>query len=137
MSDLSHVVRFRVRYSDTDQMMTYYNARALEWFEVGRNELIRSLGKPYRLWESEGLRLPVREAHIEFDGPAQYDDLLRLTTTVSMPSRARVRFDSQVVQDETGEPVCSGWTVHAVIDTQGRPVRPPPWLTELFDGGPK
>ncbi|HLA86332.1 MAG TPA: thioesterase family protein [Thermoguttaceae bacterium] len=131
MSELSHVVRFRVRYSDTDQMMTYYNARVLEWFELGRNELIRALGKPYRQWEAEGVRLPVCEAHIEFDGPAQYDDLLRLATTLVMPSRARVRFDSRILHDATGTAVCHGYTVHAVVDTTGRPIRPPAWMTAL------
>ena len=131
MSNHSHVVEFRVRYSDTDQMMTYYNARVLEWFELGRNELIRSLGKPYRLWEQEGVRLPVCEAHIEFDGPAQYDDLLRLSTGIWMPSRARIRFDNQVVQAETDRPVCHGYTIHAVVDAEGRPIRPPAWMTGL------
>ncbi|MBN2216392.1 MAG: acyl-CoA thioesterase [Pirellulales bacterium] len=132
MNPPTDAVRFRVRYSDTDQMMTYYNARVLEWFELGRNELIRALGKPYRLWEQEGVRLPVCEAHVEFDGPAQYDDLLRLTTTLSMPSRARVRFDSRVVMDETDRPVCHGYTIHAVVDPGGRPLRPPAWMTEML-----
>ncbi len=136
MSNPQDVVRFRVRYSDTDQMMTYYNARVLEWFELGRNELIRALGKPYRLWEEEGVRLPVCEAHVEFDGPAQYDDLLRLTTVLSISSRARFRFDSRVVQDETEAPVCHGYTIHAVVDTRGRPIRPPAWMTALVDGEP-
>lgn len=134
MSDPTHVVHFRVRYSDTDQMMTYYNARVLEWFEFGRNELLRALGRPYRLWEQDGVRLPVCEAHLVFDGPAQYDDLLRLTTTVSMPSRARVRFDSRVVQEDTERPVCHGYTVHAVVDADGRPMRPPTWMTALIGG---
>ena len=134
MSDSSHIVRFRVQYSDTDQMKTYYNARVLEWFERGRNESIRALGKPYRLWEEEGVRLPVCEAHIEFDGPAQYDDLLRLTTKISMPSRARLRFDSRVVQDKTEDPVCHGYTIHAVVDIDGRPIRPPAWMAVLLEG---
>jgi acyl-CoA thioester hydrolase len=134
MANTFHVVRFRVLYRDTDQMKTYYNSRVLEWFEHGRNEAIREMGKPYRLWEDEGVLLPVCEAHIEFDGPAQYDDLLRLTTVVSMQSRARVRFDSRIVQDETEEPVCHGFTVHAVVDPSGRPIRPPSWMVELING---
>jgi acyl-CoA thioester hydrolase len=100
---------------------------------LGRNELIRALGRPYRLWENDGVRLPVCEAHICFEGMAQYDDLLRLTTTLSMPSRARFRFDSRVVHDESGAPVCHGYTIHAVVDTTGRPLRPPAWMVSLVD----
>jgi len=132
MSNPTHVVRFRVQYSDTDQMMTYYNARVLEWFELGRNELIRSLGKPYRLWEQDGVRLPVLEAHVEFDGPAQYDDLLRLTTSLWMPSRARVRCESRVVLEETERPICHGYTIHGVVNAEGRPIRPPAWMLTLL-----
>ena len=36
MSSKECVIQFRVRYSETDQMGTFYNSRALEWFECGR-----------------------------------------------------------------------------------------------------
>ena len=44
MAGIAHLVLLRVRYSETDQMGTYYHSRALEWFEWGRSELLR-LGK--------------------------------------------------------------------------------------------
>ncbi|NLE36401.1 MAG: acyl-CoA thioesterase [Pirellulaceae bacterium] len=134
MDDQPHVVRFRVQYCDTDQMKTYYNARVLEWFEFGRTEFLRALGKPYRLWEAEGVMLPIHEAHIQFDGPAQYDDLLRMTTVLSRPSRARFRFDNRIVHDATDEPVCHGYTVHVVVDSRGRAIRPPTWMADLAVG---
>ena len=36
----------RVRYAETDQMGVVYHANYLVWFEVGRVELIRALGRP-------------------------------------------------------------------------------------------
>ena len=125
---------FRVRYSETDQMQTYYNSRALEWFETGRTELLRSMGKPYREMESLGVMLPVREAHVEYLGRAQYDDLLKLTATVSKVSRTQIRVDVEIEQAEGGDPVCHGWTVHVVTNREGRPIRPPEWFTALLDG---
>ncbi len=124
---------FRVRYSETDQMQTYYNSRALEWFETGRTELLRSMGKPYREMESLGVMLPVREAHVEYLGRAQYDDLLNLTATVSKVSRTQIRVDVEIEQAEGGEPVCRGWTVHVVTNREGRPIRPPEWFATLLD----
>ena len=50
---------------------------------------------------------------------------------LSMPSRARFRFDNYIVHDETDEPVCHGYTVHVVVDARGRAIRPPDWMTEL------
>ena len=127
-----HTTELRVRYSDTDQMGTYYNSRALEWFEVGRTELCRATGKAYRQWEADGVFLPLTEAHVEFQGKAQYDDLLRITTRVSMAGRARLRFDVTVVQADSGQPVCRGYTIQAVVDARGRPIRPPQWVIELL-----
>ena len=135
MPPLRHQIQLRVRYADTDQMGTYYNARVLEWFECGRNELLRSAGKTDREMEQHGIRLPVLEAHVEYQGKAQYDDLLTLTSTLAMPGKARFRFDVEIRQSTSGEPVCRGYTVHVTTDTQGKPVRPPRWLVELIRAG--
>lgn len=127
-----HTITLRVRYSETDQMGTYYNSRVLEWFECGRSELLRSLGRPYRQMEQQGLRMPVREAHVEYLGKAQYDDELEIASRLSMPGRARFRFDMEVRQSSSGEPVCRGWTEHVVTDPAGKALRPPQWLVELI-----
>jgi len=41
--------RVRVRYAETDQMGVVYHSNYLVWFEVGRVELIRSMGLDYKL----------------------------------------------------------------------------------------
>jgi acyl-CoA thioester hydrolase len=130
---LQHVHTLRVRYSEVDAMGTYYNSRAFEWFECGRTELCRSLGKPYTQWELDGVGLPLVSAHADYLGKAQYDDLLRISTTASMAGRARLRFDMEITHAETGQPICRGYTIHAVTDRVGRPIRPPRWLLELMD----
>ena len=53
-----HVLTLRIRYSETDQMGTFYNSRPLEWFECGRTELLRALGLPYAELEGRGVLLP-------------------------------------------------------------------------------
>jgi acyl-CoA thioester hydrolase len=129
---MQNIHTFRVRYSEIDAMGTYYNARALEWFECGRTELCRSTGIPYTEWEKRGVQLPLIEAHVEYQGKATYDDLLRVVTTGVMAGPARLRFDVAIEQAETGQPVCRGYTVHAVTNDAGKPTRPPQWVTELF-----
>ena len=123
-----HITTLRVRYSETDQMGTFYNSRALEWFECGRTELLRAMGLPYTELEARGLFLPLVEAHVEFLGRARYDDLLRLTTSLRFVGRARVRLDVQIVQAESGKGVARGYTVHAFTGDGGKPIRPPEWF---------
>ncbi len=131
MNRLSDVLELRVRYSETDQMGTFYNSRALEWFECGRSELMRNkLGMSYAALEERGVFLPLVEAHLEFRGRAQYDDLLRVSSTVTVSGRARLRFEVEIVQANRGRPVVSGSTVHAFTDLKGKPIRPPAWFLE-------
>ncbi|RPI63002.1 MAG: acyl-CoA thioesterase [Planctomycetaceae bacterium] len=140
MAKISKTVQFRVRYSEIDKMGTFYNSRALEWFEYGRGELLRTIGAPYVEMEAKGFCLPLIEAHLEYLGRAQYDDLLSLTTTVSMSGKARVRFDMQIVLASpccptaaTGKKVVNGYTIHAITDPAGRPTRPPAWFVDAVN----
>ncbi len=127
-----HTIQFRVRYSETDQMGTFYNSRALEWFECGRTEVLRALGIPYSTMETEGVFLPMIEAHVEYVGRAEYDDLLELTTRILFYGRARFRAEEYLVNAETKAVVLKGYTVHAFVDATGRATRPPKWLLERF-----
>lgn len=124
-------VQFRVRYSETDQMGTYYNSRVLEWFECGRSEYLRAAGRPYARMEDEGVLLPLVEAHECFEGPARYDDLLEMTVTAGMQGRAKIRFDVRICHADSGRAVASGYTIHAVTNREGRPIRPPAWLVDV------
>ena len=133
MSRFENVTTFRVRYSETDQMGTFYNARALEWFECGRSEALRALGLPYTAIEARGVFLPVVEAHVVYQGRARYDDLLRMTTSVAFEGRARLRAEVRIVQAENGQPVAQGYTIHAFVEAAGNPIRPPQWFVEMVE----
>jgi len=126
---LRHEMNLRVRYSETDQMGTFYNSRALEWFECARSETLRATGVPYTQMEERGVMLPLVEAHLQYQGRARYDDLLCLRTTMQFSGKARLRFDISIVQAEGGRPVVEGYTIHAITDTTGKPIRPPEWLS--------
>jgi len=133
MSRFENVTTFRVRYSETDQMGTFYNARALEWFECGRSEALRALGMQYTAMEARGVFLHVVEAHVEYQGRARYDDLLRMTTAVAFAGRARLRAEVLIVQAENSKPVARGYTIHAFTEAAGKPIRPPQWFLEIVE----
>lgn len=131
---IAHAIDIRVRYSETDQMGSFYNGRAFEWFECGRTELLRSIGLPYTEIEARGVFLPVVEALARFVGRARYDDLLTVRTVVTFEGRARLRCDVAIHHKHTGKPVASGHTIHAFMDAGGRPMRPPAWFLEATAG---
>jgi acyl-CoA thioester hydrolase len=134
MARLSDVLELRVRYSETDQMGTFYNSRALEWFECARSELMRRrMGMSYAALEAEGVYLPLVEAHLEFQGGARYDDLLRIESVTEMSGRARLRFDVQITHAASGRPVVRGYTIHAFTDKTAKPIRPPEVFIRRFN----
>jgi acyl-CoA thioester hydrolase len=136
MSLLHDVLQLRVRYSETDQMGTFYNSRALEWFECARTELMRRrLRLSYAELEARGVFLPLVEAHLEFLGGARYDDLLNIHSAVDLSGRAKIRFDVQISQHANGKPVVRGHTIHAFTDAGAKPLRPPAWFLELLHQG--
>ncbi|NBD37275.1 MAG: acyl-CoA thioesterase [Verrucomicrobia bacterium] len=125
--------RYRVRYAETDQMGTFYNARALEWFEVGRSELSRAMGLPYTEWEKRGAFLPLVESYVRYLGPASYDEELEMRVGVEATGRAKLRFHNEVHKVTNGAPVCRGYTLHMVVDESLRPCRLPDWARAMVE----
>jgi len=127
----------RVRYGDTDQMGFAYYANYLRWFEIGRAEMMRSLGMSYRAIEESGIQLPVMEAHCRYLEPARYDDEVAIETGVAHQGRARVHFGYRIVRVSDGALLAHGGTEHCCLDRQGKPVRPPAELVALVSQAPR
>jgi acyl-CoA thioester hydrolase len=123
-------VEVTVRYAETDMMGIVYHANYLPWFEVGRTTLLKEIGVPYKKLEQEGFRLPVLEVSAKYLRPAVYDDTLEIVTTVREKPLLRIRLEYEVRR--AGELLATGASVHAFVDTQGKPVRPPGWAAEVL-----
>lgn len=111
----------RVRYAETDQMNVVYYANYLVWFEIGRVELLRSLGLAYSQMEIEHkLVLPVVEATCRYRSPARYDDQIVIETRPSMLRGSVLKFAYRILRKvgEGTEPelLAEGETVHVVCD---------------------
>jgi acyl-CoA thioester hydrolase len=109
-----------------------YYANYLVWFEVGRTDLIRTWGQTYRQLEEEGVILPVIEAHCEYRQSARYDDEIEIRTTGTLLSPVRIRFNYEVIRRSDGAVIASGHTVHAALDSRGKPCRLPQAIRREF-----
>lgn len=113
----------RVRYADTDKMGVVYNGNYLRFFEIGRTELLRDIGVPYVQLESEGLLLPVLEAHVEFVRPAKYDDLITIETTYVHRVSPVLELSYHILRE--GHTLARGYTRHTFVDDATfKPTRP-------------
>jgi acyl-CoA thioester hydrolase len=128
--------RVRVRYAETDRMGVVYYANYLVWFEVARTDWLRHTGWSYREMEAGGTSLPVIESHCEYRRPAHYDDQLDISTRATLLSPVRIRFDYDVQRADQPQPLASGYTVHAALDSGGRPCRLPDRVREMLGRRP-
>jgi acyl-CoA thioester hydrolase len=122
----------RVRYAETDKMGVVYHSNYLIWFEIGRTDWLRATGMTYREMEADGIQLPVIVAHCEYRQGARYDDEVEITTQAKKLSPVRIQFDYEAVRRADGATLAVGHTVHATIDREGRPVRMPDRVKDLF-----
>ncbi|MDZ7361638.1 MAG: acyl-CoA thioesterase [candidate division KSB1 bacterium] len=121
----------RVRYADTDKMGITYYSKYLEWFEVGRTEMLRDIGFPYTQLEKEGIGLPVIEAYCRYHRAARYDQLLRIVSTVKTLPRVTIRIEYKIYNEQQ-ELLVDGYTTHPFIGKAGKPVRAPKSLLEVL-----
>lgn len=131
---VKHITEIRVRYADTDKMEFVYNGKYLEYFEVGRTELLRHTGLPYSELEKAGYQLPLIEANLKYKSPARYDDILMIEATVDTLRSAKVRIDYTVTRKSNGDLIATGFTEHMFINCETkRPVKPPKLYIEALE----
>jgi len=90
MSSPQHTLTLRVRYPECDPMGYLHHSRFLQYFEMGRVELLRSLGFSYADMERDGVFFVVAKVEVKYKAPARYDDELTLTTTVVRQTHVRI-----------------------------------------------
>ncbi len=123
---LSRKTTIRVRYADTDKMKIVYNGKYLEYFEVGRTELLRNIGLPYSIVEQHGFQLPLIEAGVKYKSSAFYDDLLEIEAVVNEIYTPKVHIEYFIKREGTDEIITEGFTDHVFVNMEnGKATRPP------------
>ena len=123
---LSHTTTIRVRYADTDKMQFVYNGKYLEYFEVGRTEILRNVGLPYSELEKTGYQLPVMEAGLKYKNPAHYDDELNIEATIKELYTAKVHIEYKITRKEDNVLIATGFTDHMFMrEDSKKPTKPP------------
>ena len=128
---LSHTTQLRVRYTDTDKMQFVYNGKYLEYFEVGRTELLRKINLPYREVEEQGYQLPLLEAGLKYVNAARYDDLLNITASIDQIDTAKIEINYEVRRHSNNDLIAKGFTHHVfMLAGKEKATRPPKFYIE-------
>ncbi|HEX3358846.1 MAG TPA: thioesterase family protein, partial [Tepidisphaeraceae bacterium] len=113
----------RVRYPEVDGMGYLHHSRFFQYFEMGRVELLRSMGCSYADLERQGVFFVVTKAEIRFRAPAKYDDELTLTTRIVKSTH--VRYDHTYELKRGPTLLAEGTTTIACVDRTGQVIQIP------------
>ena len=128
-----HQTSIRVRYAETDQMGVVYYANYFVWMEIGRVELVRSLGLNYKeLEHTEGLFLSVVNSECRYISPARYDQEIVIQTQVAMANSRMVEFTYKICHADSGQLLARGSTKHIWLNREMRPSRLPARYSDLL-----
>ncbi len=112
-----HTINIRVRYPEVDGMGYLHHSRYLQYFEMGRIELLRQLGHGYADLEARGVLFVVIKAEIRFKSPARYDEELTLQTRLVKVTH--VRNDHTYILTRGTTVLAEGSTSIACVDRSG------------------
>ena len=116
-----HDFTVRVRYAETDQMGVVYHSNYLIWFEVGRVELMRSLGFNYKQMEVEDdTFIVVADVHCRYHHPALYDDLLTVRTCILEAKTRTLKFGYELFRQQDNKLLATGHTIHVACNRAGQ-----------------
>ncbi len=127
------LTEYRVVYSDCDPFNVVYYANYFTLFERGRTELFRDMGIPYSTIEKQGLYVPVSDTRCRYKRSARYDDLLSIESVVQEIKRARITIAYRILRNNRQELLAEGYTVHAFVNTEGKPRRIPAEIIEKIE----
>jgi len=113
-------------------MGVVYHANYLAWCEVGRTDLIRSLGTPYGEIERAGTVLAVAEASLRYKRGARYDEVVQVATRVTEVRSRTVTFGYEI-RAADGALLVTASTVLVAVRPDGRSTVLPVHLRQALE----
>ena len=124
---MTHSMKLRVYYEDTDAAGIVYYANYLKFAERGRTEMMRGLGFAHsRIAAEIGIVFTVRRCSVDYRAAARLDDTLTVETRIQEIGAATLSLDQQIRRD--GETIVALDVLVACVGPDGRPRRVPPGL---------
>jgi acyl-CoA thioester hydrolase len=118
-----------VRFAETDAMGIVHHSSYLLWMEEARVAYLAARGRPYEVLHEAGEDFAVLEAQVTYRQAIRFAE--PVTVLVQPPGLKGARFSIDYEIRVRDALRATARTVHATMSRDGRPRRPPSWLTEL------
>jgi acyl-CoA thioester hydrolase len=129
---ISHEMKYRVLYADTDAMGVMYYANYLRVYEAARGDFMRKIGFSFSESEAKGIVCPAITVAAEYVRSAKFDEEVSIISIIEEIPKVKLVFH-QTMYD------CNKNVLNKAVITLGfvktenfRATRCPDWLSEKF-----
>ncbi len=120
---MSHTLKLRIYYEDTDCGGVVYYANYLRYVERARTEFFEARGVSLRKLMDEGVYFVVAEAALKYVSPGRYGDIMAVETNVEKVGPASIVFRHSISRDNTGEKLVEATVKLGCVGQDMKPVR--------------
>lgn len=128
---MSHTIKVKIYYADTDCGNVVYYANYLKYFEMARTEYIASKGYDLKKLMDEGILFVVARQEVEYKYPAMYMDELTVETTLTEISPIRIVFEN-IITNQNRRVTTKGKTTLVSVNRMGVPTSMPKDIMEAL-----
>jgi len=120
---MSHTLKIRMYYEDTDCGGVVYYANYLRYVERARTEFFEARGVSLRKLMDEGVYFVVAEAALKYLSPGRYGDIMAIETNVDRVGPASIVFRHSISRDNTGEKLVEATVKLGCVGQDLKPLR--------------
>lgn len=112
----------KVHYHETDKMGVTHHTNYIKWMEEARIAFLDQIGWSYARLEREGILSPVIGVECQYKRTTTFDDTVRVQVGVEEFRGVKLVICYRMSNENTGEVVLTGKTMHCFTNPDGRPV---------------
>jgi acyl-CoA thioester hydrolase len=112
---ISAAARIQVRFNECDPLGIVWHGNYVKYFEDGREAFSEKFGLDYWKIYMDGFSTPVVHMEHNFKRTLKYKDVAIVETTLRKTPAAKIIFDYKIMNDATGELVCTGTTTQVFV----------------------
>lgn len=120
MKTLEAEIALNIRFGETDAMGVVWHGNYLKYFEDAREAFGMKHNLNYLDIYKQGFFTPIVHANLEYKSPLYYGDKVKIMIRM-IPSRAaKIEFDYEIINIESGKVSAVGKTTQVFLDAQTR-----------------
>lgn len=128
---MSHSMKIKVYYEDTDAGGVVYHANYLRFMERGRTEMLLEMGVDLARLHNESRVFIVTRVDIRYRSPARLGDTVEIKTELGWCKHASAMLRQQCLRGDTL--LAEAEIIVAMLGPSGRPIRLPVEFTSGLD----